>query len=714
MNNDTRIFSINEVKSHEPSYLETIFSLANGHFGIRASNPVTNSSTSGTIVNGFFETSEISYGEKAYGYAKNNQTIIKLPDLRSINVLDENQNEFNVSELKDEYLDMDQGMVVSVYVLSNNQNQTIELTLKTVLGQLNNKIVGLNYEFKSNDYVGKLKISKHLNQVDDANGDDDPRKSRVVHTLNYSKKEIDSSTEELKVTTKYSQQSIFMALYNKDSLDQVCEIDKKTNVVLDFIGCVSDVNQKLDLTTIPNFETIIFDSKQFWSDFWKKSEVKIFGDDQLDQAIHYNLFQLASSTGRDGKTNIPAKGLSGTGYEGHYFWDTEMYMSPFFAYTNPQIAQELIKYRYSILDKSRKRARDVGVDQGALFAWRTIDGEEASAYYPAGTAQYHIDADVSYAIYRYYQVTGNLDFMKDYGLEIVLETARFWRSFGSFSEINGEKKFCFFDVTGPDEYTAIVNNNYYTNRMAKFNLKFAVELIDKCPEKAEELGVTREEKEALLEASNLVYLPYDEQKGINEQDDSAFEKPIWPFEKTPKSNYPLLLHYHPLKIYRYQVNKQADTLLADFLFDDISEAQLNREYDYYEKITTHDSSLSRSIFSALAARIGLKEKAYAYFTDTVRTDLTDLQGNTADGLHVANLGGSWLTIVAGFGGVQVKNNLLTVDNHLPDQWKKLSIRLSYQGRLLEIAYLPNETTIKVIEGKPLDICLNGVKETVKK
>jgi len=714
MNNDTRIFSINEVKSHEPSYLETIFSLANGHFGIRASNPVTNSSTSGTIINGFFETSEISYGEKAYGYAKNNQTIIKLPDLRSINVLDENQNEFNVSELKDEYLDMDQGMVVSVYVLSNNQNQTIELTLKTVLGQLNNKIVGLNYEFKSNDYVGKLKISKHLNQVDDANGDDDPRKSRVVHTLNYSKKEIDLSTEELKVTTKYSQQSIFMALYNKDSLDQVCEIDKKTNVVLDFIGCVSDVNQKLDLTTIPNFETIIFDSKQFWSDFWKKSEVKIFGDDQLDQAIHYNLFQLASSTGRDGKTNIPAKGLSGTGYEGHYFWDTEMYMSPFFAYTNPQIAQELIKYRYSILDKSRKRARDVGVDQGALFAWRTIDGEEASAYYPAGTAQYHIDADVSYAIYRYYQVTGNLDFMKDYGLEIVLETARFWRSFGSFSEINGEKKFCFFDVTGPDEYTAIVNNNYYTNRMAKFNLKFAVELIDKCPEKAEELGVTREEKEALLEASNLVYLPYDEQKGINEQDDSAFEKPIWPFEKTPKSNYPLLLHYHPLKIYRYQVNKQADTLLADFLFDDISEAQLNREYDYYEKITTHDSSLSRSIFSALAARIGLKEKAYAYFTDTVRTDLTDLQGNTADGLHVANLGGSWLTIVAGFGGVQVKNNLLTVDNHLPDQWKKLSIRLSYQGRLLEIAYLPNETTIKVIEGKPLDICLNGVKETVKK
>jgi len=714
MNNDTRIFSINEVKFHEPSYLETIFSLANGHFGIRASNPVTNSSTSGTIVNGFFETSEISYGEKAYGYAKNNQTIIKLPDLRSINVLDENQNEFNVSELKDEYLDMDQGMVVSVYVLSNNQNQTIELTLKTVLGQLNNKIVGLNYEFKSNDYVGKLKISKHLNQVEDANGDDDPRKSRVVHTLNYSKKEIDSSTEELKVTTKYSQQSIFMALYNKDSLDQVCEIDKKTNVVLDFIGCVSDVNQKLDLTTIPNFETIIFDSKQFWSDFWKKSEVKIFGDDQLDQAIHYNLFQLASSTGRDGKTNIPAKGLSGTGYEGHYFWDTEMYMSPFFAYTNPQIAQELIKYRYSILDKSRKRARDVGVDQGALFAWRTIDGEEASAYYPAGTAQYHIDADVSYAIYRYYQVTGNLDFMKDYGLEIVLETARFWRSFGSFSEINGEKKFCFFDVTGPDEYTAIVNNNYYTNRMAKFNLKFAVELIDKCPEKAEELGVTREEKEALLEASNLVYLPYDEQKGINEQDDSAFEKPIWPFEKTPKSNYPLLLHYHPLKIYRYQVNKQADTLLADFLFDDISEAQLNREYDYYEKITTHDSSLSRSIFSALAARIGLKEKAYAYFTDTVRTDLTDLQGNTADGLHVANLGGSWLTIVAGFGGVQVKNNLLTVDNHLPDQWKKLSIRLSYQGRLLEIAYLHDETTIKVIEGKPLDICLNGVKETVKK
>lgn len=709
---NSKIITNQDLKSNEPSYLETIFSLANGHFGVRASNPIEKSETSGTVVNGFFETSEIVYGEKAYGYAKNNQTIVKLPDLRAITILDANQNEFVKSELVSEELDMSTGVLVSSYKLTNQNQQSIELVLKSALQQSDNQIIGLHYEITPLNYSGKITISKHFDVSLDADETDDPRKSRSVRTLTYDKKNINTGCELLKATTKVSQMSLEMAIKTAESLEQSFDLSD-TTVSLDFVALVSEIDGKLSLDKEPTFAEIVKGSTDFWQKFWQNSEVEISGDDSLNQAIHYNLFQLTSSTGRDGKTNIPAKGLSGTGYEGHYFWDTEMYMSPFFAYTNPEIAKNLIKYRYGILAESKKRARELGADSGALFAWRTINGQEASAYYPAGTAQYHINADIAYAIDRYYKATDDKKLMQNYGLEIVLETARFWKSFGSYSKIDGQNKFCFFDVTGPDEYTAIVNNNYYTNRMAKFNLLFAVELLKEFPQKAQELGVTSTEREDLEKVANDIYLPFDSEKQINEQDDSAFNKPIWPFETTPKENYPLLLHYHPLNIYRYQVNKQADTLLADFLFDDISHEQLVREYDYYEKITTHDSSLSRSIFSALAARLDMKEKAYSYFMDTVKTDLIDLQKNTDDGLHVANLGGSWLTVVNGFGGLQVKEGLLTIDNHLPNEWDKLTVRLQFQGRLLEINYRQNQTQVIVISGKPLKIKVDGQEKAYK-
>ena len=713
MKNDTKNISIHDLQSNEPSYLETIFSLANGHFGIRASDPIANSSTAGTLVNGFYETSDITYGEVAYGYAKKNQTIVKLSDLRNIKFVDDQQRAFDQSQLISESLDFETGLLNSTYKISNPDGKSFELNLQAVLQQSNAEVIGLRYTIKPVDYFGKVVGIKHFNTDSATQKSDDPRKSRTVDTLTYAKKTIDGQQELIEVTTKYSQMSLAMAMSVSTGLEQVFSLQPNQTVTFDVIGLVSKINGILDLDNLPKFEEILKDSTDFWQEFWQNSDIEISGDDSLNQAIHYNLFQLVSSTGRDGKTNIPAKGLSGTGYEGHYFWDTEMYMSPFFAYTNPEIAKNLIKYRYSVLDESKKRARTLGVKEGALFSWRTINGQEASAYYPAGTAQYHIDADIAYAIDRYYKVTDDKEFMKNYGLELVLETARFWKNFGSYSEIHCKKRFCFFDVTGPDEYTALVNNNYYTNRMAKFNLLFAVDLIDEFPKKAKELGVSAKERDQMANIAAAIFLPYDQIKGINQQDDSSFKKPVWPFETTPKENYPLLLHYHPLTIYRYQVNKQADTLLADFLFDDISHDQLVKEYDYYEKITTHDSSLSRSIFSALAARIGLKQKAYDYFMATAKTDLIDLQGNSADGLHVANLGGSWLTIVSGFGGLRVKDGLLTIDNHLPDQWDKLAIRIKYQGRLLEIVYRKDATEIHIIHGEPLPIKVDGIEETFK-
>lgn len=709
----SKMLRLDDLKSTQPEYLESIFSIANGHLGIRASDPISPSDNAGTIVNGFYEESNIIYGEKAYGYAEKNQTIVKLPDLRQIEIYDENDDKFIHTQLQDMKLDMAQGILRSTYKISNAKNEFINLELTSVVNQEKSQFIGLRYKISSDDYKGKIRLVKDMKFGETAQDSDDPRKSREITTLQYDNVLTSQNQNVLRITTENSQLFIEMGLTTDKNLKQTFSL-ANTPITFDVIAAVGNINQEISLDNVPTFEEIELESKHFWKNFWNQSEVKIDGDDQLDQAIHFNLYQLESSAGRDGKTNISAKGLSGVGYEGHYFWDTEMYMSPFFAYTNPKIAADLIAYRYNILPEAKKRARTLGVKDGALFTWRTINGKEASAYYPASTAQYHIDADIAYSIYRYYNVTNDDQLIKKYGLEIVLETARFWTNFGSFTKIDGQQKFCFFDVTGPDEYSAIVNNNYYTNRMAKFNLTFAIELIEKFPEKAQQLGIREDEIKEFTTIRDAILLPFDKEKGINEQDDSYFKKPIWPFEQTPKENYPLLLHYHPLTIYRYQVDKQADTLFADFLFDDISKDQLVKEFDYYENITTHDSSLSRSIFSALAARLGLKDKAYSYFIATAKTDLIDLQGNTNDGLHIANLGGSWVAIVSGFGGIQIKDGLLYIQNNLPKLWNKLTIRIQYQGRLLNIEYTQNNTKVTIISGDPINIVVNGVKSTVEK
>lgn len=709
----SKTLELNNLKSTQPEYLESIFSLANGHVGVRASNPIVSSEDAGTVVNGFYEESNIIYGEKAYGYAEKNQTIVKLPDLRQIEIYDENNDKFIHTQLQNMKLDMAQGILHSTYKVFNAKNESIHLELTSVINQEKSQFIGLRYKISSDNYKGKIRLVKDMKFGEMAQDSDDPRKSRGITTLQYDNVLTSQNQNVLRITTENSQLFIEMGLTTDKSLKQTFSLADDP-ITFDVVAVVGNINQKLSLDKVSTFEEIETESKHFWKNFWNQSEVKIDGDDQLDQAIHFNLYQLESSAGRDGKTNISAKGLSGVGYEGHYFWDTEMYMSPFFAYTNPKIAADLIAYRYNVLPEAKKRARTLGVKDGALFTWRTINGKEASAYYPASTAQYHINADIAYSIYRYFNVTNDDQLIKKYGLEIVLETARFWTNFGSFTEIDRQQKFCFFDVTGPDEYSAIVNNNYYTNRMAKFNLAFAIELIEKFPEKAQQLGVNEDEIKKFTTIRDAIFLPFDKEKSINEQDDSYFKKPVWPFDQTPKENYPLLLHYHPLTIYRYQVDKQADTLFADFLFDDISKDQLIKEFDYYESITTHDSSLSRSIFSALAARLGLKDKAYSYFIATAKTDLIDLQGNTNDGLHIANLGGSWVAIVSGFGGVQIKDGLLHIQNNLPKLWNKLTIRIQYQGRLLNIEYVQNNTKVTIISGDPINIVINGVKSTVEK
>lgn len=353
----------------------------------------------------------------------------------------------------------------------------------------------------------------------------------------------------------------------------------------------------------------------------------------------------------------------------------------------------------------------MSIDNGSLFAWRTINGEEASPYYPAGTAQIHISGDIAHAIDTYVTASEDEKFKWTKGLEIVIETARFYYNWGHF-DATKSGAYVLNDVTGPDEYTAIVNNNYYTNLIAKHNLNLAydwvTEAMDNNQSDAEAVmkavGVQVEEWEEWKKAADMMFLPYEDEQKLSMQDDSFFSKKIWDFENTPKKNYPLLLNYHPLTIYKHQVNKQADTVLSHLLFPaDFTLEQKARDYEYYEAITTHDSSLSRSIFSIVASALGKMDKAYNYFMDTALMDPTDMQSNTKDGVHAANMGGTWISIVFGFGKMVIKENTLQFSPRLPEKWGTLSFKVQFKNRVIEVVMTEQKAMYTLLKGDPIHI-----------
>ena len=441
------------------------------------------------------------------------------------------------------------------------------------------------------------------------------------------------------------------------------------------------------------------------ADFWRRSDVRIDGAPDLQRAVRFNLFALLQATARGEGLGVPAKGVSGHGYEGHYFWDTEVYVLPFLIHTNPEWARQALEFRVGMLGAARRRAQEVG-HEGALYPWRTINGEEASAFYAAGTAQYHINADVAYAMHQYNRVTGDLGFLLDQGAEVLVETARFWLRLGFFSE-RRDGRFCINSVTGPDEYTTVVDNNAYTNLMAKENLEVATRVIEWLqgadPAAHAELvratGLTGAEVDGWRRAAELMHIPRHEQLGIVLQDDHFLERKRWDFDATPPEKHPLLLHYHPLEIYRHQVIKQTDVVLATYLVGKhFSEDEKRRTFDYYDPLTTGDSSLSACVQSVIASEVGYADAAFDYFLDACAVDLLDLHGNTADGIHIASCGGTWLALVAGFGGLRDADGDVRFSPRLPADWDRLRFRVQVRGQLIEVDMTAAETTYRLIDG----------------
>jgi alpha,alpha-trehalose phosphorylase len=475
----------------------------------------------------------------------------------------------------------------------------------------------------------------------------------------------------------------------------------------------------IDQGVTAGWDALAAEQSAWLDDFWARTDIAIDGDGDAQQAIRWNLFQMAQASANVGPRGIAAKGVTAGGYDGHYFWDTEVYVIPMLAYNNPDAARDLLRFRHRTLPEARRRAAEMS-QRGALFPWRTLNGEEASAYYPAGTAQFHIDADVAYAIDRYVNASGDTEFLRHEGAEMLVEIARFFADAG-FYDSGDSPQFHIHGVTGPDEYTAVVDDNVYTNVMARFALRFAANTVnmlgshhpDDLRRLAEATGLDDDEVGAWTRAADAMCVLYDSTLGINPQDDSFLRHEPWDWDGVPADKYPLLLNFHPLVIYRHQVLKQADVVLANFLRSDDFDADLQRRnFDYYDAITTGDSSLSACVQAIMASEVGHAELARHYFDESLYLDIADTHGNTVDGAHLANVGGVWAGLVHGFAGVRDVGSHLRVAPRLPAGWGAMRFRLHRRGSDISIALDAHGATVAVESGGPVPIMANGTVTSV--
>ena len=457
---------------------------------------------------------------------------------------------------------------------------------------------------------------------------------------------------------------------------------------------------------------IYYDEQREWlEDYWATADVEVEGAPAgIQQAVRWNLFQIAQASARADQLGISAKGVTGSGYEGHYFWDTEVYVIPMLTYTHPRIAENALRFRVNTLPQARRRAEELS-ERGALFPWRTITGEEASAYYAAGTAQYHINADIAHAIMNHARATGDKTFLFRDAAPVLVETARMWADLG-FWRINGGREFHIHGVTGPDEYTTVVNNNLYTNVMARANLIDAASVMRRMKDEdplwfehlCSELDLTEDEVSGWEECAAGMVIPFDDTFGIHPQDDQFLSRELWDLTNTPDDKRPLLLHYHPLVIYRFQVLKQADVVLALFLQgDQFTQAVKLADFEYYDPITTGDSSLSAVVQSVMAAEVGHQEMAMEYFLDALYCDLADTHHNASDGVHVASTGGVWGCLVHGFVGMRNDRENLRFDPRLPAQWTSIKHHMLIGDSHMLVKLERDAITFQILSGHDREV-----------
>ena len=718
---------------------ESIFALSNGHFGLRGNlDEGEPHVTPGTYVNGFFESIPIPYAEPGYGYPEEGQTLIDATNGKLIRLLVDDEPfdvRYGTLQRHERTLDLRDGVLRRDVEWVSPAGQTVRIRSTRLVSFVQRAIAAICYEVEPVGAPARIVLQSTLMANEPVSQQsDDPRAPGVLRaplvsefhahhgvkaTLGHCTKRsglrlaagIDHLIEAPAPITTAAESESDLArvtfsteLAPGQRLKAVKLLAYGWSSVRSTPALRDQVDAALAAARHTGWEELLAGQRAFLADFWDRADIELEGDPALQQAVRFALFQLVQAAARAEKRAIPAKGLTGRGYDGHAFWDMDTYTVPVLTYTEPKAARDALCWRHSTLDLARARARELRLP-GAAFPWRTIRGEECSGYWPAGTAGFHINADIAEAVRRYVFATGDREFERGPGCELLVETARLWMALGHH---DAEGCFRIDGVTGPDEYTAVVDNNVYTNLLAARNLRTAGEVATRYPDRATELGVDDGEVARWRAAADAIAVPFDATLGVTAQSEGFTRYRAWDFAATREEDYPLLLHFPYFLLYASQVVKQADLVFALYVCGDcFSAEQKRRDFAYYEGITVRDSTLSASIQAIVAAEVGHLDLAYEYFRETAFVDLHDRAGNTGDGLHLASLAGAWLVAVAGFGGMRDYGDTLAFAPRLPAPLTRLRFRLLFRDRRLQVEVEPGLVRYELLAGDQIEIVHHG-------
>ncbi|MFG1801748.1 glycoside hydrolase family 65 protein [Micromonospora carbonacea] len=714
---------------------ESVFALSNGHIGLRGNlDEGEPHGLPGTYLNSFYELRPLPYAEAGFGFPESGQTIVNVTNGKLIRLLvDDEPLDVRYGELlaHERVLDLRAGTLHRELHWRTPAGREVKVRSTRLVSFTQRSVACMNYEVEAVDGPLRLILQSELVANESLPAQSrDPRVAAVLESPLQAEEELTTNDGGLLIhRTKVSGLRVAAAMDHDVHAPEHTTVTTEgyEDWVRTTVGCVLKPGEKLRVVKylaygwssrrslpalrdqvgaaltgarLDGWDGLRREQREYLDEFWDAADVRVEGDPEVQQAVRFGLFHVLQAGARAERRPISAKGLTGPGYDGHAFWDTEMFVLPVLTYTQPGAVRDALYWRHSTLAQAQERARTLNL-AGAAFPWRTIEGPESSAYWPAGTAAFHIAADVADALRRYVLVTGDEALEREIGLELLIETARLWRSLGHHDR---HGRFHIDGVTGPDEYTAVKNDNVYTNLMAQRNLLTAAECAMRFRDQAIDLGVTEEEAAAWRDAANAMCVPYDEGVDVHEQVEGFTRLQEWDFEHTPTEKYPLLLHYPYFDLYRKQVIKQADLVLAmHWRGDAFTEEQKRRNFLYCERRTVRDSSLSACTQAVIAAEVGYLELAHRYLREAALMDLHDLNENTRDGVHMASLAGAWIALVAGFGGLRDHDGMLAFAPRLSSRLDRLEFSLQWRGLRLRVDVRAHQTTYALRHGRSGDV-----------
>jgi alpha,alpha-trehalose phosphorylase len=723
---------------------ESIFALSNGHIGWRGNlDEGEPHGLPGSYLNGVYELRPLPYAEAGYGYPESGQTAINVTNGKVIRLLvDDEPFDVRYGELRAHHhqLDFRAGLLRRGAEWVSPAGCAVRVSSTRLVSFTQRSIAAVCYDVEPLEGPVRVVVQSELvanEQLPPPGGD--PRVAAVLQApLVEQEHAAKGARAGLVHSTRHS------GLCVAAVMDHVIDGPPATRVQAEsfpHLGRVTvtaslELGQRLRLVkfvaygwsgsrSLPavrdqsdaalagavetGWDGLLTGQRAYLDAFWARADVQLDGDPEIQQAVRFSLFHVLQAGARAEGRAIPAKGLTGPGYNGHSFWDTETYVLPVLTHAAPDAAAHALRWRHSTLPMAAERARQLGL-RGAAFPWRTIHGEECSSYWPAGTAAFHVNADIAEAVIHYFDATGDEGFERAVGLELLAETARLWCSLGRH---DAQGRFHIDGVTGPDEYSALGDDNVYTNLMAQQNLRAAADAARRHPDRARELGIGEEEMAGWRDAAEALYVPYDEVLGVHPQAEGFTGHQVWDFAATTAGQYPLLLHFPYFDLYRKQVVKQADLVLAMHRRGDAFTAEDKAcNFAYYERLTVRDSSLSACSQAVIAAEVGHLRLAYDYLAEAALMDLADLEHNTHDGLHIAALAGSWIALVAGLAGMRDRGGTLTFAPRLPEGLTRLAFTIALRQRRLAVHVAPQTVTYTLLDGEPVPIIHHGQPITV--